>query len=231
MRAVEKLRRFFTKRGVVLPAAILTAAISANSVQAAPVALAKTVTAVAMAKGAAASGSTLTLIKGALKIMAWTKAKTIIVVSMGVLLAAGTTTTIIIHRHQTPSILSSTKDLSDSENENYASLTGVTPAQAARTLLEACSREDWTETAKFLPPELLTRQPSFGDTFKSIYGGLEIVSLGTPFKSQVIIQAGLKYPGVFVPYEIRLKSGRVKKWQVAIRCDNPEHRWYWDGGM
>ena len=40
-------------------------------------ALAKSVTAVAIAKGAAASGSTLTLIKGALKIMAWTKAKTV----------------------------------------------------------------------------------------------------------------------------------------------------------
>ena len=49
-------------------------------------------TAVALAKGAAASGSTLTLIKGALKIMAWTKAKTAIVVGVGVLLAAGTTT-------------------------------------------------------------------------------------------------------------------------------------------
>ena len=78
-RAVEKLRGFFKKRGVVLPAAVLTAAISANSVQAAPVALAKSVTAVAIAKGAAASGSTLTLIKGALKLMAWTKAKTAIV--------------------------------------------------------------------------------------------------------------------------------------------------------
>jgi len=36
--------------------------------------------------------STLTLIKGALKIMAWTKAKTAIVVGASVLLAAGTTT-------------------------------------------------------------------------------------------------------------------------------------------
>src|ERR1035438_2328424 len=46
-RAVEKLRRFFTKRGIILPAAGLTAAMSANSVQAAPVALAKAATAVA----------------------------------------------------------------------------------------------------------------------------------------------------------------------------------------
>ena len=78
-RALEKLRKFFRKRGVRSTAAIIAGAISANSVQAAPVALAKTVTAVALAKGAAAGGSTLTLIKGALKIMAWTKAKTAVV--------------------------------------------------------------------------------------------------------------------------------------------------------
>ncbi|MGO8767044.1 MAG: RNA polymerase sigma factor, partial [Limisphaerales bacterium] len=66
-RALEKLRTFFAKRGVVLTTAIIAGAISANSVQAAPLAMAKTVTAVAVAKGATASISTLTLIKGALK--------------------------------------------------------------------------------------------------------------------------------------------------------------------
>jgi RNA polymerase sigma factor (sigma-70 family) len=81
-RAVEKLRKFFTKRGVVVPAAVLTTAISANSVQAAPIALAKTATALALAKGATASTSTLTLIKGALKIMVWTKAKTAVVTAV-----------------------------------------------------------------------------------------------------------------------------------------------------
>jgi hypothetical protein len=94
-RAVEKLRGFFTKRGVVLSAAVLTTAISANSVQAAPTVLAQTATAVAFAKGATASGSTLTLVKGALKVMAWTKAKTVIVVGVGVLLVAGTTITVV----------------------------------------------------------------------------------------------------------------------------------------
>ena len=73
-RAVEKLRAFFAKRGVTLTAAAIAGAVSANSVQAAPVGLAATVTAAA-AKGAAVSASTLTLIKGALKIMAWTKMK------------------------------------------------------------------------------------------------------------------------------------------------------------
>jgi RNA polymerase sigma factor (sigma-70 family) len=95
-RALEKLRQFFTKRGVDSTAATIAGAISANSVQAAPVALAKSVTAVVIAKGAAASGSTLTLIKGALKIMAWTKAKTVVVTAAVVLLAAGTTTTVVV---------------------------------------------------------------------------------------------------------------------------------------
>ena len=89
--ALEKLRKFFTKHGVSSTTAIIAGAISANSVQAAPVALAKSVTAVAIAKGAAASGSTLTLIKGALKILAWSKVKTAITVGAVVLLAAGTT--------------------------------------------------------------------------------------------------------------------------------------------
>jgi uncharacterized protein (TIGR03435 family) len=91
-RALEKLHRYFSKRGVSSTTDALAGAISANSVQVAPVALAKSVTAVAITKGAAASGSTLTLIQGALKIMAWTKVKTSVVVGVGVLLAAGTTT-------------------------------------------------------------------------------------------------------------------------------------------
>jgi len=91
-RAVEKLRGFFTKRGIALSSVAITGAISANSIQAAPVALAKSVTAVAIAKGAAASGSTLTLIKGALKIMAWTKIKTAIVAGIVILAIAGTAT-------------------------------------------------------------------------------------------------------------------------------------------
>ena len=90
-RALEKLRTFFAKRGVSSTTAIIAGAISAHSVQAAPVTLAKAVTAIAVTKGAVAGGSTLTLIKGALKIMAWTKAKTVIVVGTSVLLAAGTT--------------------------------------------------------------------------------------------------------------------------------------------
>ncbi len=231
LRALEKLRKFFTKHGVSSTTAIIAGAISTNSVQAAPVALAKSVTVVALTKGVAASASTLTLIKGALTVMAWTKAQTAIVVGVAVVLATGTATSIIVHHRAHSLIFSSTKELSESDNASYVSLTGTTPAQAARTFLEACGREDWSEAAKYWPPVLLTKYPSFADTFKSTYGSLEIVSLGKPFKGSVIMFGGKEYAGVYVPYEIRLKDGTVKKWQVAIRCDNPEHRWYWDGGM
>jgi hypothetical protein len=62
-RAVEKLQKWLMKRGVTSTTATLAGAISANSVQAAPVELAKTVTTLAMVKGATASLSTLTLVK------------------------------------------------------------------------------------------------------------------------------------------------------------------------
>jgi RNA polymerase sigma factor (sigma-70 family) len=95
-RALEKLRKFFTKRGATHSAAIIAGAVSANSVHAAPVGLAKTISAVAVAKGAAASTTTLTLIKGALIIMAWTKAKTITVTSVCLILILAGGTALII---------------------------------------------------------------------------------------------------------------------------------------
>jgi RNA polymerase sigma factor (sigma-70 family) len=85
--ALEKLRTCFFKRGVTSTTGSIAAAMSANSVQAAPALLAKTAAAVALAKGATASTSTLALVKGALKIMAWTNSKIVIGASVVVLLA------------------------------------------------------------------------------------------------------------------------------------------------
>jgi len=101
-RALEKLRQFFTKRGVGSTTTAIAENISANSVHIAPAGLAKSVTAVAIAKGAAASGSTLTLVKGALKIMAWTKAKIAVVAGVAVILATGTSLVVINKVHHAP---------------------------------------------------------------------------------------------------------------------------------
>jgi RNA polymerase sigma factor (sigma-70 family) len=89
-RALEKLRKYFSKHGVNSTTAIIAASISANSLQLAPMALTKSVTAAAITKGAAASASTLTLIKGALKLMAWTKMKTAVVTGAAIVLTTVT---------------------------------------------------------------------------------------------------------------------------------------------
>jgi hypothetical protein len=89
-RALEKLRKFFTKRGVSSTTAIIAGTISANSVQAAPVTLAKSVTAVAIAKGSIAAVSTLTLVKGTMKMMTWIKIKTAFILGAATLFVGGT---------------------------------------------------------------------------------------------------------------------------------------------
>ena len=155
--ALEKLHRYFSRRGVSSTTAIIAGAISANSVRAAPAALAKSVTAVALAKGAAANGSTLTLIKGALKIMAWTKAKTAIVVGVAAILAVGTTP-IVIHlcRHE------------------YAKRTGRATEQFAKTFFAGFAARNWDEVGKFLP---LSSASKTIERMKEKLGRLEVISI------------------------------------------------------
>ena len=125
-RAVEKLRKFFAKRGVVLSTAAIAGAVSAGSVQAAPAGLAKTATALAFTNGATAGASTLTLIKGALKLMAWTHTKTAIVVTMGELLAAGTTT-VLVETHNLANQYSQAR-------EPWSDVGAATPGAALQSL-------------------------------------------------------------------------------------------------
>ncbi|HTR43917.1 MAG TPA: sigma-70 family RNA polymerase sigma factor [Pseudomonadales bacterium] len=87
-RALEKLRRIFAKRGVVSTTAVIAGLISANSVQAAPIGLATTIAATAV-KGSVGAVSTLTLVKGTLKIMTYAKIKFAVSIAAAVLLTAG----------------------------------------------------------------------------------------------------------------------------------------------
>jgi RNA polymerase sigma factor (sigma-70 family) len=89
-RAVDKLRSLLSKRNVVLPAAVLTGLLSANAVAAAPSGLAATIVSTAAAKGAAASGPVLLIMKGTLKVMAWTKLKTAALIGAATALVTGT---------------------------------------------------------------------------------------------------------------------------------------------
>ena len=101
------------------------------------------------------------------------------------------------------------------DNEKYA---GMSPGEAARAFFQACADEDWDEVLKF---ETASR---IDETFKEYLGGLTILSLGEPFRSG-------KYPGWFVPYEIRLRSGETKAFNLCLRKDNAARRYVEDGGI
>ncbi|MDB6122103.1 MAG: polymerase, sigma-24 subunit, subfamily [Pedosphaera sp.] len=118
-RAVEKLRKIFAKRGVVLAGSVLVTAVAANSAQAAPAELAASITAVAALKGAAATTSTLALIKGTLKVMAWTKVKIAVGVGAAVLLATGGITVGLVKASQNGPPVA---EIARKTQEKYASL-------------------------------------------------------------------------------------------------------------
>ena len=86
-RALEKLRVYFSKRGIALPTAALTAAISANAVQAAPMGLAITIsTAAALTGTTLVTATTATAIK---TIAMTTLQKTIITATLAIVAGAG----------------------------------------------------------------------------------------------------------------------------------------------
>lgn len=83
------------------------------------------------------------------------------------------------------------------------------------------SKENW-ETACKLYPDI--DKSSRYNEFKTAYGGLKIIKLGKSFKSG-------QYKGVFIPYEVELKSGEKLNGNVALTNDNYARRWVIDGGI
>ena len=102
-----------------------------------------------------------------------------------------------------------------SDNEKYEQMT---PKEAAAAFFAACAKEDWNELLKYVG------QTAISQGMKDYLGGLEVQELGEAFQSG-------SYPGWFVPYKIKLKTGHVKQHNLAIRNDNPAHRWELDGGI
>ncbi len=144
-RALEKLRKFFISRGITIPAAAIAGAISANSVQAAPLGLATSVT-VAAVKGTTVTISTLTLIETTLKFMAWAKLKTAMVVGAIAILAAGTA---IVGLQRI------TRVRAGSEPFVFAGYN--TPEAAVQSMLWAASRGDFKTFEAACTPEQIAR--------------------------------------------------------------------------
>ena len=148
-RAVEKLRTFFKKRGITLSATAIAGAVSANSVQAAPIGLATSVT-VAAVKGTAVTTSTLTLIKTTLKLMAWTKLKTAAVIGVITLATAGTAT-LVVHGVETNAVKQAAK------TSPFAFAGYATPEAALKSLLWAFSTGDLDKVQAGSTPEQMER--------------------------------------------------------------------------
>jgi outer membrane lipoprotein-sorting protein len=90
------------------------------------------------------------------------------------------------------------------------------PKEAAAMFFDALSRQDTDELLAVYPA-------SAAPPWVKSMASLQVVSLGEPFQSG-------KYAGWFVPYEITM-NGDTKKHNLAVRNDNPAHRWVFDGGF
>jgi hypothetical protein len=106
----------------------------------------------------------------------------------------------------------SRRDDLGADNEKYARLS---LQEVAQKFFQACAEENWDEASKFC---------SASQRFRDVYGGLKIISIGTPFQQRDT------YHGWYVPYEITLKSGEVRKHNLAL-CPGPNGRFVVDGGV
>ncbi len=113
------------------------------------------------------------------------------------------------------------KKVSEVYSPDQTGITASTSEEVARMFFEACHKEDWVTVGKLYP---VVMQSSQAGIMKKLLGGLTITFIGKSFKSG-------EYAGDFVPYEIRFKSGEIKKMNLALRNDNKERKWYIDGGF
>jgi RNA polymerase sigma factor (sigma-70 family) len=173
-RALEKLRTIFGKRGVTLSAALIAGAVTSNSVQAAPVGLAATVTAAA-AKGISISATITTLVKGTMKTMTWLKLKFAIGVGVAALLAGGAATVAI---SQTSGDGLTAQKVAEKSRDAYAALASysdsgmvvseiggqkITTAFNLRLQRPNLYRIDWTQTGGIATTEGLVWSDGSGD--------------------------------------------------------------------
>jgi RNA polymerase sigma factor (sigma-70 family) len=213
LRAVEKLRRFFSKRGVVVPAVFLTAAISANSVHAAPAVLTKSATTAALAKMTTAGSANLTLAQEVWKLLAWAKLKAAVTVGAFVLLAAGAASLVA-----TKTVTPSPSHLPNESNAGYE-----TPEATLQTAFKAMSRGDTAKwLASFSPSEQEAMQSRFGRTEARLkqatvaetrtYSNVRIAQKDVVSEDEVLVH--LQFPAP-EPEMVLIMKRTDNKWKVA----------------
>jgi hypothetical protein len=93
-----------------------------------------------------------------------------------------------------------------------AKYTNITARQAAEAFFNACSTSNWDEAVIFWPAGV--DDPRF-DRMKKYLGGLQVLSLGEAYQDG-------KYPGWFVPYEIKLPPQEIN---VLVANTNAARRY------
>lgn len=150
-RALEKLRHFFTRRGITISAAVIAGTCSTHAVTAAPAGLAQAAT-LAAVQGTLTTTSTTTLINLTLKYMTWIKVKTVSLIGAASLLAISATTITIQHA------------VAQAEANRPAFAGYATPEATLKTLIWAISLGD---TKKYVD----ACTPEFGERFKQRMAG------------------------------------------------------------
>ena len=85
--------------------------------------------------------------------------------------------------------------------------------EVVRKLFQACSDEDWDEFSKLWPGLSFNKMP------KLLLGGLEVISIGDPFKST---DSSIWN----VPYEIKSRlEGRIRKNTLRVCYDEATQKY------
>lgn len=173
-RALEKMRSFFAKRGVMLTAALIAGAVSANSVQAAPEGLVTPISLAAVTKGAAATGSILVLVKGVLKMMTWSKIKMMIGIGTATVIAAGTATAVLATWNKMENIPKSFAIALETFNPTSASGSDV---DVANRRIE----QVYADFFKAAPAGVFIEHTQFKESAFARHGENEFIAKAVPF--------------------------------------------------
>ena len=169
----------------------------------------------------ATAGATAAKGSATLKILFMTKTTQAIIVA-AVTVTAVLTTQTVIHHYRTPDSSRTGRNVQVKLPPQQA----AEATQATRGFLEAIQNADWNTVAKYWPsnvPKGKSVDDIFTDKMKSYVSGLEIISLGTPYKEG-------PNSWILVPYEIRWKDGGTQKNNLRLG-QGRDGQWIWQGGF
>jgi RNA polymerase sigma factor (sigma-70 family) len=207
-RALEKLRVHFSKHGVISATNAIAGAISAHSIQPAPAMLAKTAAAVALAKGASPI-STSTLIKGAWKIMAWSKLKTA-AVGAAILVVATSVTMVARHKSNQSSRYPVLLERTSFVFSGYRS-----PEETLRTMLGAMADGDSDAyLACCAPEERARREKAWAGRSKDDLSAKGKKELASVTAIKILDQTNISASDLVLTIQLE-GTGDVKKMQFS----------------